>query len=146
MTAVPHDGAQKSEVGGWERSAIHRHRSGSSRASVRIIHIDEIELRTLRNVDVDPDQAARQQQAEGVPASLKRRDVGARTVRPIIDAEDRIETAGRVESFAELARCHTPPLRRAMTGRAASSVGAEILEEGVGAIECPRSDDRTMSS
>ena len=135
LPAVPHHRTEEPEVGGWQRTAVHRDARERTPAAVWIVDIDHVELRALRNLEADADHSSGQQQAERVASPASRRHVRTGTIRSVVDAEDRIESVGRVEPFAKFGRSDAPRLRRPMAGEAAPPVDAEFLEERVAAIE-----------
>src|SRR5262249_1714864 len=66
-----------------------------------------------------------------LPACFQSGIVDVRRVRSVILAKDGIETIARAESCLHVSRRDGPPIAGLVTGVAASTVGAQALEEWV---------------
>ena len=140
FAAIPHDRAQESEIGGWQRAPVGgddtRRRAGKAGdgigiAVVGIIHGRDGELRVRRNRQADSDQTLVDQQFVGFLFGGECRDIVARTRGAVDQPEDRVGTAACRKAGGNVGCADGPAILRLVAAEAGSAIGSEILEERI---------------
>src|SRR4051812_32712837 len=98
---------------------------------MRIVDVDDLELRSLGHLQPDTNDAFAEEHAERAAPPAERRHVGALTIGTVVGPEDRIEPPRQLEPIAKLFGRNRPGLGGTMARETGAAVGAEILEEGV---------------
>ena len=130
FASVPHDGAEKRNVGGRQRATISRNRRGAI-AAVRVVAIENGELRIGRDLLFDADETLAQEQTVGVAPGVLGGNILGGATGAVVGPEDRIGAASGVEPRLNMRRGHGPSVAGLVTSDAPPSVRSQVLEKGV---------------